>query len=186
MHLTQTWSPTGSGLCQKWATDQPMTSPTLSWSPHCLSCTLTWSCTSITLSGSTGFQRSTTTLRCPSWWRWSEKWNLSAICFTVRCWELKLQGWLRRPLPSPLTSPFSLMSCSPPMSFFNTSSSSVIGHTEHSLSSSPKSLQYNDAQSSIYFLSTTLLQRQWGHMEFRLSQGGIRTMSVCTVVFSIP
>lgn len=53
-------------------------------SPHSLSCMPTWSCMSTTLSGWTRFQRSTTTLQCPNWWRWSEKWNLSSAFCTVR------------------------------------------------------------------------------------------------------
>lgn len=84
---------------------------------------------------------------------------LSAYLLTYRCWELTHQDWLQQPPPSPLTSPISLMSCSPAMSFFNTSSSSVIGHTEHFSASSPKSLQCNDNPSTfVTFLSTTWLQ----------------------------
>lgn len=181
MHSTQTSSPTGSGLCQKWATDQPMTSTILSWSPHSLSCMLTWSCMSTTLSGWAGFQRSTTTPHCPSWERWSKKWNLSSTCCTVRCWGLKHQSWLRQRPPSPLISPISLTSCNQAMNFSNTSSSFAIGRTERFSALNPKSLQFNDNP------LTKRLQSQWECMESHLSQREIRTMSpVCTVVKSIP
>lgn len=55
-----------------------------SWSQHSLSCMLTSSCMSTTLSGWTRFQRNTTTLHCPSWLRSSGKWNLLSTCCTVR------------------------------------------------------------------------------------------------------
>lgn len=91
-----------------------------------------------------------------------------------RWWEWKHQGWPQRPLLSPLTSPISLMSCSPVMSFFNTSSSFVIGHTEHSSASNQKSLQYNDDPQTIWLQSN----------EDTLNPAS--AMSVCTSVNSIP
>lgn len=98
-----------------------------------------------------------------------------------RCWELKRQGSVQRPPPSPLTSPISLMSYSPPMNFFNTSSSSVTGRTEPSSALSPRSPQSNDDPES-----KRGLQSQWEYMDFRPHQKGNKTMSVCTVVDSIP
>lgn len=78
---------------------------------------------------------------------------LSASLLLHRCRELKHRGWPRQPRPSPLTSPISLTCYSPAMSFFNTSSSSAIGRTEHSSASSPKLLQYNDDPWTVWLQS---------------------------------
>lgn len=130
-------------------------------------------------------------LKCFYIWRWLSQCfsNVTVSLLINRCWELKHRGWLQQPPPSPLTSSISLMSSSPAMSFFNTSSSSVIGHTEHFSAWSPKSLQYNDNPVTfIVFFLTIWLQRQWWHwyVEFCLCQRGIKTIPVCTAVNSIP
>lgn len=84
---------------------------------------------------------------------------MSCCPITCRCWELTHQNWLQRPPRSLLTSPISLMSYSPVMSFFNISKSSVIGHTEHFSASRPKSLRCNDNPSALaILLSITWLQ----------------------------
>lgn len=96
-----------------------------------------------------------------------------ACPLTYRCWELTHQEWLQPPLPSPLTSRTSSTSYSPATSFFNTSSSSATGHTEHFSASNPKSLQYNDSQSKLIIsLFTTWLRSQRGNTKSLHCQKG--------------
>lgn len=75
--------------------------------------------------------------------------DLSVYLHPYRCWELRHHGWLWQPPPYPHSSPISSMSCSPAMSSFNTSSSSVTGRIERFSASSPRSPRCNDNPSTI-------------------------------------
>lgn len=75
--------------------------------------------------------------------------DLSVYLHPYRCWELRHHGWMWQPPPYPHSSPISSMSCSPAMSSFNTSSSSVTGRIERFSASSPRSPRCNDNPSTI-------------------------------------